>query len=95
MSGTTGGIETGFRLVKSARPARDERWALACSRRLWQTVAGQIAPRLHRGLSEGRAMTRADPAAPGTGVADREPLDGVCLGGTHRVFLATALAGFA
>lgn len=54
---------------------------LRASGRSIARVSGQMVPRLHRELPEGCAMTRTDPATPagiGTGVADREPPDGVC-----------------
>lgn len=42
-------------------------------------------------------MTRTDPTptAIAAGVADREPVDGVCSRGTDRVFRDTALAEIA
>jgi len=43
-------------------------------------------------------MTRTDPATPAgiaAGMADREPLDGVCSRGTDRVIRDTALAEIA
>jgi len=59
---------------------------------------GQMAFRLHREHIVGHAVIRTDPATPagvGAGVADREPLDGVCSRGTDRVFRDTALAEIA
>jgi hypothetical protein len=61
-------------------------------------ISGQMDPRPHRELPEGRALTRIDPTTPtgiAAGVADREPLDGVCSRGIDRVFRDTALAGIA
>lgn len=43
-------------------------------------------------------MTRTDPVTPAgiaAGMADREPLDGVCSRGTYRVIPDTALAEIA
>lgn len=50
-------------------------------RRLMARMSGQMAPRPHRELLEGRPLSCTDPATPpgfGASQADREPLDGVC-----------------
>lgn len=88
-----------YRRREACRPSA--RCQVGTLRALGHSVAsfsGQMVFRLHRGLSEGRALTPIDPATRAgiaAGMADREPLDGVCSQGTERVIRGTALAEIA